>query len=257
MVFLLSNDDGIYAPGIHAMREQLSTLGRVVMVAPDRNRSGASNSLTLSRPLRVQMVGEDAYSLDGTPTDCVHIGITGLLDQPPDMVISGVNEGANMGDDVLYSGTVAAAMEGRFLGYPAMAVSLASPRNGFFSTAAKIAMRLVRHMLDVPLPAQTILNVNVPDVAYDEVQGITVTRLGQRHKAERVIKDSDPRGRPIYWLGPAGNEADAGPGTDFHALTQGKAVVSPLTIDMTDYRLIEPLTYWLEKCEQPGSGDNG
>ncbi len=243
---LLSNDDGCLAPGLGVLVEALSPLGEVVVVAPDRNRSGASNSLTLDRPLRVSG-GGGRYCVDGTPTDCVHLAITGLLEQEPDMVVSGINEGANLGDDVLYSGTVAAAVEGRFLGLPAMAVSLVGHPVRHYATAAEYARRLVEALRRHPLPADTILNVNVPDLPLVEIRGIQATRLGHRHKAEPVIRAHDPRGRPIYWVGPAGPAQDAGPGTDFYAVEQGYVSVTPIQVDLTHYPAIDPLAQWLER----------
>jgi 5'-nucleotidase len=218
----------------------------VVVVAPDRDRSGASNSLTLEQPIRATEAEPGFIRVEGTPTDCVHLAITGLLSEEPDMVVSGINAGANMGDDVLYSGTVAAATEGRFLGYPAMAVSLASYTPRYFETAAQIAVELVQHLCAVPLSADSILNVNVPDLPYDELQGIVATRLGHRHKAEPVVKDADPRGRPIYWVGPAGAEQDAGPGTDFHAVRNGFVSVTPLQVDLTRHPAVPKVADWLE-----------
>jgi len=215
-------------------------------VAPDRNRSGASNSLTLDVPLRVRRVSDSAYSVNGTPTDCVHLAITGLVDFQPDMVISGINHGANLGDDVLYSGTVAAAMEGRFLGLPAIAISLTGERPFAFETAARVAVDLVARLGTHQLAADTILNVNVPNLPYAEIRGFRVCRLGHRHKAESVIKEHDPRGHTIFWIGPAGEEADGGPGTDFQAIAEGFVSVTPLTVDLTDTRRMNELSTWLE-----------
>ena len=249
MHILLSNDDGCRAPGLGALATAMRELGTVTVVAPDRNRSGASNSLTLDRPLRLHQDSEDVYCVNGTPTDCVHVAITGLLDKEPDMVVSGVNAGANLGDDVLYSGTVAAAMEGRFLGLPAIAVSCAFDRNGdsptHYATAAKVAARLVLRLRSDPLPANTILNVNVPDLPWEELQGWEATRLGHRHKSEPVIRDTDPRGAPIYWIGPIGGEHDAGPGTDFHAIANGCVSITPLHIDLTQHTAMDQLAHWV------------
>ncbi len=245
MHILLSNDDGYTATGLVKLARALAARAKITVVAPDRNRSGASNSLTLDRPLRVNRVENGFYRVDGTPTDCVHLAVTGLLEEEPDMVIAGINHGANLGDDVLYSGTVAAATEGRFLGLPAIAVSLAGEQARHFDTAVEVVLRLFDHILANPLPADTILNVNVPDVAMEEIRGFRSTRLGQRHKAEPVIKDMDPRGRTIFWVGPAGPEQDAGPGTDFHAIRQGYVSVTPLQIDLTRYDAIESLAAWL------------
>ncbi len=246
MRILLSNDDGYFAPGIRCLAESLSSLAEVVTVAPDRNRSGASNSLTLDQPLRTFQVTDSVTAVDGTPTDCVHLAITGLLKREPDMVVAGINAGANMGDDVLYSGTVAAATEGRFLGLPAIAVSLVGERLCHYETAAYVATRLIEQLRSAPLPADTILNVNVPDLPLDQVKGFAATRLGHRHKAEPVVKDRDPRGKTIYWVGPAGPEQDAGPGTDFHAVRSGWVSVTPIQIDLTRHESIDCVSDWLK-----------
>lgn len=249
MRILLSNDDGYQAKGLRTLARTLSDLGEVTVVAPDRNRSGASNSLTLDFPLRVEEVEPGIYYVNGTPTDCVHLAITGLLEVEPDMVISGINHGANLGDDVLYSGTVAAATEGRFLGLPALAVSLVSDDDANFETAAVVTRRIVEKMMADPLPKDTILNVNVPDVGLAALAGTEVTRLGFRHKSEPVIRQRDPKNRPIYWIGPAGPEQDAGPGTDFHAIANRRVSVSPIKVDLTDHMSIEPLAAWLKALE--------
>ncbi len=248
MKILLSNDDGYHAPGIRLLRQSLAELAEVTVVAPDRNRSGASNSLTLDVPLRVLEVEPGIYCVQGTPTDCVHLAITGLFDTVHDMVVSGINDGANLGDDVLYSGTVAAAVEGRFLGLPALAVSLCGASAGarHFQTGAAVARRLVAEMLSRPLDASLILNVNVPDVPYEALRGYRVTRLGYRHRSEPVVRASDPRGRPVYWVGPAGPEQDAGEGTDFHAIAHGCVSITPLQIDLTRHGALEPLRRWME-----------
>ncbi len=247
MRILLSNDDGYQAPGLRALHEAISDIAEVVVVAPDRDRSGASNSLTLELPIRAREAENGFLSVEGTPTDCVHLAITGLLQSEPDMVVSGVNAGANMGDDVIYSGTVAAATEGRFLGYPAIAVSIASYTPRYFDTAARVAAELVQRLASNPLASDSILNVNVPDLPYSELQGMVATRLGHRHKAEPVVKSQDPRGRPIYWVGPAGAEQDAGPGTDFHAVRNGYVSVTPLQVDLTRHRTLPELTAWLAR----------
>src|SRR5690606_29488941 len=206
---LISNDDGYQAKGLRTLAAALADLAEIIVVAPDRNRSGASSSLTLETPLRVEQVEPNLYYVNGTPTDCVHIAITGLLEPDPDMVISGINHGANLGDDVLYSGTVAAAMEGRFLGVPALAVSLVLDEEGNFGTAAAVTRRLVERMIEDPLPKDTILNVNVPDLPLEALEGFATTRLGFRHKSEPVLKALDPKNRPVYWIGPAGAGQDA------------------------------------------------
>ncbi|MDX1561299.1 MAG: 5'/3'-nucleotidase SurE [Gammaproteobacteria bacterium] len=247
MRILISNDDGYLARGLRVLAEALGEFADVTVVAPDRNRSGASNSLTLDSPLRVEQVSDRVYFVNGTPTDCVHVAITGLLDEEPDMVVSGINHGANLGDDVLYSGTVAAAMEGRFLGLPAIALSLVLDEHGNFEAAADIAARLVKQMVDDPLPRDTILNVNVPDRPAGQPLELEVTRLGFRHKSEPVIKDTDPKGQPIYWVGPAGGGQDAGDGTDFHAIASGRVSVTPIKVDLSDHARIEPLREWLAR----------
>ena len=253
MRILISNDDGYRARGIHALREGLAGLGDLTVVAPDRNRSGASNSLTLELPLRVGQAEADVYFVEGTPTDCVHLAVSGLFPFEPDMVVSGVNDGSNLGDDVLYSGTVAAATEGRFLGKPSVAVSLHT--DGLrgdavrhFETGAHFARQIVERLFATPLAATlgraTILNVNVPNIPVNAVKGIKVTRLGNRHRAEAVIRAEDPRGRPVYWVGPAGAGQDAGPGTDFHAVAEGYVSVTPLTIDLTNHAALDGLRSW-------------
>ncbi len=246
MRILVSNDDGIHAPGIQCLARHLRGVAEVQLVAPDRDRSGASNSLTLVHPLRAQHLENGDIGVDGTPTDCVHLAITGLLEREPDLVISGINAGANMGDDVLYSGTVAAAMEGRFLGLPAIAVSLVGPRMQHYDAAAQVVLNLLDRLHRVPLPAATILNVNVPDLPFDQIKGVQATRLGHRHKSEPVVKAADPRGRPIYWVGPAGPEQDAGPGTDFFAVRDGFVSVTPIQVDLTQFEAIDTVGRWLE-----------
>ncbi|MCX8049014.1 MAG: 5'/3'-nucleotidase SurE [Methylohalobius sp.] len=245
MHILLSNDDGYTAEGLVRLAKALSCRAKVTVVAPDRDRSGASNSLTLDRPLRISRAENGFYRVDGTPTDCVHLAITGLLEEEPDMVLAGINHGANLGDDVLYSGTVAAATEGRFLGFPALALSLAGENPRHFDTAVAVALSLLEQMERKPLSSDTILNVNVPNLPLPEIRGFQSTRLGQRHKAEPVIKATDPRGRPVYWVGPAGPEQDAGPGTDFYAVRAGYVSVTPLQIDLTHYPAIEAIAAWL------------
>lgn len=249
MHILISNDDGLDAPGIRHLAEQMRRQADLVtLVAPDRDRSGASNSLTLDRPIRVEGQDGNRYMVYGTPTDCVHIAITGLLAEEPDMVISGINNGGNLGDDVLYSGTVAAAMEGRFLGLPAMAVSLVggdgAARN--YATAARATSLLTRQLRREPLPADTILNVNVPDLPWEEIKGFETTRLGHRHRSEDVIPIDDPRGRTFYWIGAPGGEEDNGPGTDFNAVRRGYISVTPINVDLTRYQALEQVSQWVE-----------
>jgi 5'-nucleotidase len=244
---LLSNDDGYFAPGLVALAEALAGLGEITVVAPERDYSGASNSLTLDRPLRVRRAANGFYHVNGTPTDCVHMAVTGLLETAPDIVVSGVNHGANMGDDTLYSGTVAAATEGFLLGIPAIAVSLVRESGDHFVTAARVARELVQEIKARPLGEATLLNVNVPDLPYAEVAPRQITRLGKRHKAEPVIKSANPRGDTVYWVGAAGAAADAGPGTDFHAVEQGAVSITPLQIDLTHYAQMERLKQWFAK----------
>ena len=246
MRILLSNDDGYQARGLRALAEGLADLADIVIVAPDRNRSGASNSLTLETPLRVEQVAADIYYVNGTPTDCVHVAITGLLDAEPDMVISGINHGANLGDDVLYSGTVAAAMEGRFLGLPALALSLVQAEGGHFETAVGVARRLLEQIISQPLPRDTILNINIPDLPPEQLGRMEITRLGFRHKSEPVIRTVDPKNRPIYWIGAAGEGQDAGPGTDFHAVAHGRVSMTPIKVDLTDHSGLAGLQAWLQ-----------
>ncbi len=246
MHILITNDDGYLAPGIRVLAQELALVADISVVAPERNRSGASNSLTLMRPLRVEQSTDGYYYVDGTPTDCVHLALSGLLDNPPDMVVSGINAGPNLGDDVLYSGTVAGAMEGRYLGLPAIAVSLVGNPATHFSSAAQITRRVVERLTRSPLPDDTLLNLNVPDLPSDEIVAIEATRLGFRHKAESMVKQHDPYGRPIYWVGPPGEAQDAGPGTDFFAVEHATASVTPMQIDLTRHHGIEPLQSWLE-----------
>lgn len=247
MRILVTNDDGYLAPGLACLARALATFAEVDVVAPDRDRSGASNSLTLDRPLRVRRGENGFWCVDGTPTDCVHLALTGLMEQQPDMVISGINRGSNLGDDVLYSGTVAGAVEGRFLGAPAIAVSLAGFAGRHFETAADIVVRLVHRLKHEPLPADTILSVNVPDLPMHEIAGIEATRLGHRHKAEAVSRMTDPRGNTVYWVGAAGPEADAGPGTDFDAIRRSAIAITPLQVDLTRYTALEQVSSWLKK----------
>ncbi len=249
MKILISNDDGVHAPGLAYLAEALSKIGSVTVVAPDRNRSGVSNSLTLSNPLRVVTASNGFYSVTGTPTDCVHIAVTGLLKEMPDIVVSGINEGSNLSDDVLYSGTVAAATEGRFMGLPSVAISLAGSRCEHYDTAAKVAQHIVESLRNTPLTSDTILNVNVPDVPISELRGIQVTRLGTRHIAEPTIKALDPRGRKIYWIGPPGLEQDAGPGTDFYAVSNGYVSITPLHVDLTHYKVMDELSNWVQSVQ--------
>ncbi|WP_409420870.1 5'/3'-nucleotidase SurE [Pseudaeromonas sp. ZJS20] len=244
MKILLSNDDGVNALGIRCLHEALSALGQVILVAPDRNRSGASHSLTLETPLRLEQLPNGFYSVRGTPTDCVHLAVNELVPDA-DIVVAGINHGANLGDDVIYSGTVAAATEGRHLGLPAMAVSLVGETH--FTSAAHYAALLLSRLQSSPLPSDQILNVNVPDLPLAQIKGIRVTRLGNRHRAEAVISQRDPRGKPIYWIGPPGPMQDAGEGTDFAAIEAGYVSITPLHVDMTAYANLPELGRWVEQ----------
>jgi 5'-nucleotidase len=247
MKILISNDDGVHAPGITILATALRQIADVTVVAPDRDRSGASNSLTLQNPLRLSYLDEKVMSVQGTPTDCVHLALTGLLkeNEMPDLVVSGINAGSNLGDDVFYSGTVAAAMEGRFLGVPAIAFSIAGGSPLYYSTAAEVAKRLVQLLYEKPIPAKTILNVNIPDVAFEDLKGFTSTRLGTRHKADRMMPSKDPRGRTIYWIGTSGKEDDAGEGTDFYAMSQQQVSITPLQLDLTHHSVRNEIEKWI------------
>lgn len=248
MRVLISNDDGYQAPGIVALAEAVAGIVEdITVIAPERNRSAASSSLTVNDPLRVHRANNGFHYVNGTPSDCVHLAVTGFLETLPDMVISGINSGSNLGDDVIYSGTVAAAIEGRFLGYPAIAISINSLNPQHFPTAARVACELIQRIQARPLPQDSILNVNVPDLPWDEVQGWEVTRLGNRHRAEHIIKSADPRGKPIYWVGAAGSEQDAGEGTDFYAINRGYISLTPLKIDLTRYDHLQSLEAWLRQ----------
>lgn len=243
---LLSNDDGVHAQGIHALAKSLSDLAEITIVAPDRNRSGASNSLTLEQPLRVNQLEKNVFSVQGTPTDCVHFALNELMKSSlPDLVLTGINHGANLGDDVLYSGTVAAAMEGHFLGVQSVAFSLVGKEN--FDTAARIARQIVEQHINTPIPTNRLLNVNIPDREYEQLSGTKVTRLGARHHAESMIKQQDPRGHDIYWLGPPGKEQDAGEGTDFYAIEHGFVSITPLQVDLTAHESLRAMDSWLKE----------
>ena len=250
MRILVSNDDGCRAPGLRRLARELATLGEVRVVAPDRDRTGASHSLTLRLPLRVRQVEKDHFCVEGTPTDCVHLALSGLFDKEPepDLVVSGINHGPNLGDDVLYSGTVAAATEGRFLGLPALAISIDAHEPRHLDTAARVALLLIENLSRKAPENPRILNINVPDRPFEQLAGFQATRLGHRHRAEPVVRSRDPRGHPIYWIGPAGPEQDAGPGTDFYALRQGFVSVTPLQVDMTRHAAMDFLAGWLKTC---------
>ncbi|MDB5922165.1 MAG: surE [Betaproteobacteria bacterium] len=245
MRILVSNDDGYFAPGISVLADALARWAEVTVVAPERDRSGSSNSLTLDRPLTVRRAPNGYMFVNGTPTDCVHLAVTGLLDELPDIVVSGINHGANMGDDTIYSGTVAAATEGFLLGIPSVAISLVAEGGGHFETAARVACDLVRRFSAHPLNQPVLLNINVPDATYEALRGTAVTRLGKRHKAEPVVKSTTPRGEVVYWVGAAGGAQDAGEGTDFHAAARGMVSITPLQVDLTRYSQMQTVNDWL------------
>lgn len=245
MRILLSNDDGYFAPGLNILAEHIGRIADITVVAPERNRSGASNSLTLDRPLSVKKAANGFFYVNGTPTDCVHIALTGLMDTMPDMVISGINDGANMGDDTIYSGTVAAAMEGYLLGIPSIAVSMSQHNSTHFETAARIAVDLVQHYQNNGFTSPTLLNVNVPDIPYEALQGKVVTRLGKRHKAEPVVQLKTPRNETVYWVGAAGQPNDGGEGTDFYAVENNRVSISPIQVDLTNHTQLNEIKNWL------------
>ncbi|RIX45550.1 MAG: 5'/3'-nucleotidase SurE [Rhodocyclales bacterium GT-UBC] len=246
MRILLSNDDGYFAPGLSALADAMAGLGEIVVVAPEQNRSGASNSLTLDRPLFLKQAANGFHFVNGTPTDCVHLAVTGMLDALPDIIVSGVNLGANMGDDTIYSGTVAAATEGYLLGIPSIAVSLTSFDGKNFEAAGRIARELVMRYVESPIDEPVLLNVNVPDIPYDQIRGMEITRLGRRHKAEPVVKMRSPRNETVYWIGAAGAAADAGPGTDFNAVERGYVSITPLQIDLTHSAQLPEIRRWIK-----------
>jgi 5'-nucleotidase len=246
MRILLSNDDGYFAPGLAALYEALAGLGEIVVVAPEQNRSGASNSLTLDRPLFLKKAASGFYFVNGTPTDCVHLAVTGMLDDLPDIIVSGINNGANMGDDTIYSGTVAAATEGFLLGIPSIAISMTSFEGTHYETAGRVARELVERHVNNPIKQPVLLNVNVPDIPYSELQGMEVTRLGRRHKAEPVVKMNSPRNETVYWVGAAGAAADAGVGTDFNAIEQNRVSITPLQIDLTHTTQLSAIRDWMK-----------
>lgn len=245
MRILLSNDDGYFAPGLVKLHEVLSAYATLTVVAPERDKSGASNSLTLDRPLSLRKAPSGFYFVSGTPTDCVHMAVTGMIDFVPDMVVSGINSGSNMGDDTIYSGTVAAATEGYLLGIPSIAISMAGHEAKYYETAARVAAELVQRHARKPFGGPVLLNVNVPDVPFDQLKGFEVTRLGKRHKAEPVVKATNPRNETVYWIGAAGAVADAGPGTDFHATANNRVSITPLQVDLTNYQQMKSAADWL------------
>lgn len=245
MRILVSNDDGYFAPGIEALVDALGEVADITVVAPERDRSGASNSLTLDRPLTLRRAANGFYYVNGTPTDCVHLAVTGMLKALPDMVVSGINHGANMGDDTVYSGTVAAATEGFLLGIPSLAISLVSRSEQNLATAAQVAKQLVMQYIAKPLPLPVLLNVNVPDLPLEKLGEVCVTRLGKRHKAEPVVAVQNPRGETVYWVGPAGQAQDAGEGSDFYAVSAGNVSITPLQLDLTHREQLSSIRDWL------------
>ncbi len=249
MHILLSNDDGYFSPGLAALADVLSDLGRITVVAPERDRSGASNSLTLDRPLSVRQAASGFFYINGTPTDCVHVALTGLLDDRPDLVVSGINDGANMGDDTIYSGTVAAATEAHLLGLPALAFSLVDRGYRELEAASRVAHDIVEAFMRRPPVGGALLNVNIPALPYERIAGVRSTRLGKRHVAEPVIRSTNPRGQEIFWIGPAGGARDAGPGTDFHAVENGWVSVTPLQLDLTHHQHMEAVTRWVRDLD--------
>jgi 5'-nucleotidase len=245
MYILVSNDDGVYAPGIQMLYQSILPFANPVVVAPDRDRSAASHSLTLKQPMRAHTLSNGFIMVDGTPADCVYLALRGLLPQEPKMVVSGINSGANLGDDVIYSGTVAAAVEARHLGMPSIAFSLGGDCN-HFATAGKVAAQLIQHIIRYPAPDDLILNVNIPDIPYEQIKGFQVCRLGKRHPARGLVSSNDPRGKTIYWIGDIGDENDAGPGTDFHAIREGYVSITPLNVDLTKNSLMNDVKHWAE-----------
>jgi 5'-nucleotidase len=244
MRILLSNDDGYLAPGLAALYEALKPLADITVMAPEQNCSGASNSLTLSRPLSVLRSANGFYYVNGTPTDSVHIALTGMLDDKPDLVISGINNGQNIGEDTLYSGTVAAATEGVMFGVPAIALSLVNKDWVHLQDAARVAVDIVEHFLANPLPGHPLLNVNIPNLPYEQLGEWAVTRLGKRHPSQPVIRQTNPRGEPIYWIGPTGDALDASEGTDFHAIANGQVSITPLQLDLTHTHMLAATREW-------------
>jgi 5'-nucleotidase len=245
MRILLSNDDGYFSPGIEILARALAEVADITVVAPERDRSGASNSLTLDRPLSLKRAANGYYHVNGTPTDCVHLAVTGMLDDMPDMVVSGINLGANMGDDTIYSGTVAAATEGFLLGIPSLAISLCSKAGAHFETAAQVTRELVQMIQRQDGREAVLLNVNVPDVPYAQLRGKVVTRLGKRHKAEPVVRTITPRNETVYWVGAAGEAQDSGEGTDFFAVARNEVSITPLQIDLTHSAQLPLIRRWL------------
>lgn len=246
MKILLSNDDGVMAKGLACMHRHLAEKYDVTVIAPDRNCSGMSNALSLHSPLRVTKADNGFYAVNGTPSDCVQLGVNSGFFDEPDLVVSGINHGPNLGDDTIYSGTVAAALEGRHCGHPALAVSLCAKQNQHFDTAAMLTVEIIEKMKEMPLDSNQILNINVPNIHFDEIQGTKVTRCGKRHRAETMVSDHDPFGNQIFWYGKLGKELDAGEGTDFHAVANGYCSVSPIFTDMTVHQQVDNLKEWFK-----------
>lgn len=247
MKILISNDDGYSAPGLTALADALSEIAEIAVVAPDRNRSGASSSLTLTHPVLVAQRSPGVYAVEGTPADCVNIALGGLIPFQPDLVVSGINDGPNMADDTLYSGTIAAAIEGRFLGVPSLAVSMGTFHARHFDDAARTVVTLVQSIALARLPEDTILNINIPDLPLSEIQGWEATRLGTRLPPNYAAVDASPRGQPLYWLGPAGDPDDNSSGTDFHALANNRVSITPLKVDMTRHESLAQVQRWLDE----------
>ncbi len=247
MNILLSNDDGFFAPGINELYDHLSKIAQVTVVAPDRNRSGASNSLTLDQPIRAQKTERGFFSVTGTPTDCVHLGTHHLMQQAPDMVVAGINTGANLGDDALYSGTIAAAMEGRALGYTAVAISLNGHHCSHYETAARVSINIIQKLIEQPVAKNRVININVPDLPFEKIKGFKLTRLGNRHRADTIIPAKDPKGRDIYWIGPQPEGQDVGEGTDFHAVENGYVSITPINVDLTAYNSFDEVEDFLKQ----------
>lgn len=244
---LVSNDDGVTAPGIEILVKEIKKKHQVTVVAPDKNRSGSSNALTLDRPLSVQLLDNGFFSVNGTPCDCVHLGSHHLMQQKPDMVISGINRGANLGDDVMYSGTVAAAMEGRSIGFPAVAISLAGEKCEYYASAAKVMSKILMRLRTFSLSSNIILNVNVPDLPFNKIKGYRLTRLGCRHRADTIVPATDPKGNKVYWIGPPTEPQDVSDGTDFDAISRGYVSITPLVIDFTAHQSFDLVNEWMSK----------
>ena len=246
MKILVSNDDGYLAPGLNILVDSLKKIADVIVVAPDKNKSGSSSSLSLNKGVVVKKINPTLYSVGGTPSDCVHIALTGLISFKPDMVISGINDGANMGDDTIYSGTVGAAMEGFLLGIPSIAVSMGSSEPKYFETAVKVIIELIKKYNKQPHKNVTLLNINVPDIPYSEIKGLEITRLGKRYEAQPAIRSSEKDGQDIFWVGPVGEPNDGGPGTDFFAIMNNYVSISPIQSDLTNHNEIDPMKKWME-----------